>query len=425
MRLRLSVCLILLAVATSWCVAPSLATTRPSIQDRINQRLVANGRMGLAIDTSSLGTLVANTPTGPVAVPAGTVTVTAPMHGSGSLFKVGSGTLTLTTASGYTAATTINSWTLQISRSAASNTGILINGGALNFTNGNVLNLANFNSNSNSGTTLLGSGGSITVGSGTIKPSSGSVAGSGGVILSGSNSSTGTLTVTSLGGSISGVGTITGGTTVTNGTVNIASNNYTGNTIGTLNGGTIRFDYPGTSGGSITFGSASLTKSGIGNLTLSGSNTYTGSTIVSAGTLNLGTSNSIATAAAITFNGASTLDLGSAGNGAITFANGNPTFNLTNWTSAAGGILRLSNGEVLSLASDPAATIPIGDIDQSGPVNVTDITSLESELSNVSTSSAVSAVPEPSGLVLSGFALAALIVARQIHRHRANFCNSL
>ena len=119
---------LLVAIAASGSAAVEAAS--PNIHDQIIQRLVASGRMGMAFDTSSAGSLIATTPSGPVTVSAGVVTITAPMHGSGSLIKLGPGTMTLAASNGDGGATTINSGTLQISRGSNSPFGFLIQGGA-------------------------------------------------------------------------------------------------------------------------------------------------------------------------------------------------------------------------------------------------------------------------------------------------------
>lgn len=84
-----------------------------------------------------------------------------------------------------------------------------------------------------------------------------------------------------------------------------------------------------------TTGSLGLTKMGTAILTLSGLNTYSGPTLVSAGTLRVGASNTIPATSAITVNG--TLDLNGisttlgslAGTGTVTNSSGSGTFTLT------------------------------------------------------------------------------------------------
>jgi autotransporter-associated beta strand protein len=74
--------------------------------------------------------------------------------------------------------------------------------------------------------------------------------------------------------------------------------------------------------GSITTGSTTLTKNGIGTLTLSGENTYTGTTIISAGVLKLGTSNVVSDLSPINMAGGTLHTNGFSENfGALTLSN--------------------------------------------------------------------------------------------------------
>ena len=105
--------------------------------------------------------------------------------------------------------------------------------------------------------------------------------------------STGTTTMDSVGGAGSltklGVGTLildgtstyTGGTTVTTGTLQGDTNSLQGNIT---NNASVTFEqgFNGTYG-SAMIGAGSLTKQGIGTLTLTGANTYSGGTTITAG----------------------------------------------------------------------------------------------------------------------------------------------
>lgn len=98
----------------------------------------------------------------------------------------------------------------------------------------------------------------------------------------------------------SGYALISGGAVV--GIVITSPGTYTTAPTVTLTGG-------GGSGASVTVGalvantSGGLTKNGLGTLTLSGANTYTGGTTVNAGTLALGANNALADAGGVTING--------------------------------------------------------------------------------------------------------------------------
>jgi autotransporter-associated beta strand protein len=74
--------------------------------------------------------------------------------------------------------------------------------------------------------------------------------------------------------------------------------------------------------GSITTGSTTLTKNGIGTLTLSGENTYTGTTIIFAGVLKLGASNVVSDLSPINMAGGTLHTNGFSENfGALTLSN--------------------------------------------------------------------------------------------------------
>jgi len=100
---------------------------------------------------------------------------------------------------------------------------------------------------------------------------------------------------------LTGVNTYTGGTTVSAGTLQ-------GNTVslqGNITDDAILvFDQalPGTYGGVIS-GGGSLTKQNVGTLTLSGVNTYSGTTTIASGTLQLGVGNALPSTTAVTVTG--------------------------------------------------------------------------------------------------------------------------
>ena len=178
------------------------------------------------------------------------------MSGTGSLNKIGTGTLTLSGANTYSGGTTVSGGTL------AGNTRSL---------QGNILNNAAVIFNQNAAGTYAG------VMSGT-----------------GSLTKTGSDTLT-----LAGANTYSGGTTVSAGTLAGNTTSLQGNI---LNNAAVMFNQSaaGTYAG-VMSGTGSLTKTGAGSLTLSGVNTYTGDTLVQAGVMNLTgsiTSNTTVSAAA-------------------------------------------------------------------------------------------------------------------------------
>ncbi|TCU96311.1 autotransporter-associated beta strand repeat-containing protein [Roseateles saccharophilus] len=203
------------------------------------------------------------------------LTVANAISGSGSLEQAGSGTTTLTGANSY-GATTISAGTLQIG--AGGMTGSL--GG------GNV---------SNNATLVLDRSDALTVnnsisGSGTLEQ-----AGSGTTTLGGTNSYGGgtTLAAGTLAlGSAAALGSA-GSIAFNGGTLQFSAGNTTDYSARFSNAASQAYNLD-TNGQAVTLASAltssggSLTKSGAGTLTLTGANSYGGSTTISAGSLQIG-----------------------------------------------------------------------------------------------------------------------------------------
>ncbi|MFT8483427.1 MAG: autotransporter domain-containing protein, partial [Gluconobacter cerinus] len=169
------------------------------------------------------------------------------IEGSGVLVKDGSNNLTLSNSNTYTGGTVLNSGTLT-GNSSSFGSGAITDNAALAIaqdTDGTL-------SNSISGTGTL------------------TKAGSGNVTLTGSN--------TFAGGTLISDGTLTGGTS------SFGSGAITDNAALA-----IAQDTDGTLSNSIS-GTGTLTKAGSGNVTLTGSNTFAGGTLISDGTLTGGTS---------------------------------------------------------------------------------------------------------------------------------------
>ena len=260
----------------------------------------------------------------------------------GGLTKIGSGTLTLSGASTYTGGTFVKNGTLalgggddrlfvggsmtlgdgvsddsgvlKLNGSSQTLTGLLVagNGAANRVINGNALaamltlNIAG----TNTFTGILGGGGTDDNNFGLIKN------GAGTLTLSGTNTYTGATTVNAGvlqagaagGGSVFGVNSQV--TLADAARVTLDLNGFS-QSIGSLVGG-------GTNGGTVSLGAATLTvgagdasgsfagliegagaltKSGTGNQTLSGLNTYAGLTTVSAGTLTVAHNSALGTVA--------------------------------------------------------------------------------------------------------------------------------
>ena len=164
--------------------------------------------------------------------------------GAGTVTKEGAGTWTLSALNTYTGATTVNAGTLRFGTNSA------IAGSATTVNNGGTLDLNNFSGTIgalavNSGVT----GGQVTTGTGTLT-------------LGGDITSTGGSATASISGNLN-LGGVTRNITTTNAA-----------------------DGLGIS--AVISGTAGITKAGAGTVTLSGANSYTGLTTISAGTLKLG-----------------------------------------------------------------------------------------------------------------------------------------
>nr|WP_256731251.1 autotransporter-associated beta strand repeat-containing protein [Sphingomonas sp. dw_22] len=233
--------------------------------------------------------------------------------------KIGTGTLTLTGVNSYTGTTQIDSGTLAIDgRQAIADTGAVVIGDAGTF---EVLNTEVIGSLSGSGTVVLdhtlsaGGDNSSTAYAGTIGGASGLT-----------KIGTGTLT-------LSGVNTYAGTTWIANGTLAIDSGRaiadtgtvvisigatfevLSAETIGSLSGNgavalaqtlTVGGDNSDTAYAGAIGGASGLAKIGTGTLTLSGTNSYAGTTRIDSGTLAVDGGRAIADTGAVAIGDAGT-----------------------------------------------------------------------------------------------------------------------
>jgi autotransporter-associated beta strand protein len=232
------------------------------------------------------------------------------------LTKVGTGTLTLTSANSYAGGTIINGGTLQLGDggTTGSITGNVLNNGILAFNrsdfvtfNGLISGVGGVQQNGIGTTVLVANNtytGGTTINAGALQLGNGGTAGSitGNVLNNGILAFNRSDFVT-FEGSISGTGGVQHNGTGT--TVLVANNTYTGGT--TINAGALQLGNGGTTGsivgnvinngalifnrsdavtfGGVISGTGNLVKVGAGTLTLPGANTYTGATTVNAGSL--------------------------------------------------------------------------------------------------------------------------------------------
>ena len=268
-----------------------------------------------------------------------TLTISGNIDGAQSLTKVGAGVLVLSGNNTWTGATIVSAGTLQLGAATGIPTTVLT-------VNGGTFDLNGFSKTVN---TLSGTGGAIALGSGALtvnQLAAGTYAG----MISGAGSLTkngaGTLT-------LSGANTYSGGTTVNVGTLAGNSTSLQGNIV---NNAIVAFNQTavGTYAGAMS-GTGQLTKSGASTLILTGVNSYTGGTTVTAGTLQGNTTslqgNIAASGSAVIFDQAvaGTYAGVMSGNASLT-KTGAGTLTLTGANSYSGGT-RLNSGTV-AVASD-------------------------------------------------------------------------
>jgi outer membrane autotransporter protein len=231
--------------------------------------------------------------------------ISTSISGPGGLTKNGIGTLDLQVAATHTGGTTINAGTLVLDSVGGS----LPVGGALTV-NGGFFDMSEIATGQTVGA-LTGTIGVISLGANTLTTNSSAntmlatqIWGIGSLVKQGS----GILT-------LAGNNFYSGGTTVSGGLINFAAANNLGTGAITLNGGGLQwatgntldissrlaplgaaggtFD---TNGNNVTLaatisGAGALTKQGLGTLTLSAGNTYSGGTVVTGGLINFNSAN--------------------------------------------------------------------------------------------------------------------------------------
>ena len=245
---------------------------------------------------------------------AGSTTISSAIGGAGGLTKTGAGILTLSGGNGYLGATTVTGGVLRLSNATALSGGIGATGGTTSLSmNGGYVELAN---------------GNFQRGLGTGDDQVQITGGTSGF------SANGAARIVNLGGASApvtwGTGSFLPSTFVLNGTT--ANNTLDFQNAIDLNGGS-RTVFVGSNVATISgaisngTGTGSLTKTGIGSLTLTNANTYNGATTIQG--------NNLFTGGGTTTNAAAGTIILSGASGTITTTS---ALNLSN-----GGILRMVN----------------------------------------------------------------------------------
>ena len=319
------------------------------------------------------------------------------LSGALNVVEDGFGTTVLTGSNQQTGDIRVNSGTLRVGNAKAlgSTTNTLtVNGGMLDLS-GKSVTVGGL-SGSSAGVIASGTSGALTLSvaqdsdtlyAGALRNGSG--------VLSLAKSGKGTLALT-------GSSNYSGPTTVTGGFLQLSANNNLGSSALTVNGGGLRFgttftDLRGFVSGSngatldsnglnvstsgVISGPGGLTKSGLGSLTLSGANTYTGGTILDQGTLIVANTKALGAVtntllinnAVLDLNGQTVATGALAGGGIITNNKASSTgvLNTTvNGTSGYDGVLADGLGLVGLTKSGTGTLILTGNSTHSGPTTI-------------------------------------------------------
>ncbi|MGJ7511463.1 autotransporter-associated beta strand repeat-containing protein [Variovorax sp. GT1P44] len=235
--------------------------TSGGMQFAANGYLVDGRPIALAETTPGSGVTTLRVGDGTAAGAGYTATIAAPLQGSTQLRKTDLGTLVLTGGSTYAGGTSITGGTLQL---------------------GNGISTGSIVGDVSTGT-VAGSTGTLA-----FDPAAGATLTQAGIV-----SGLGRVTQIGAGTTVlTGANTYTGGTTLSAGTLQIGDGTTTGSITGPIaNNAVLALDPASSATGtasSVISGTGAVQQIGPGTTVLTGANTYTGGTAISAGTLQLG-----------------------------------------------------------------------------------------------------------------------------------------
>ncbi len=277
-------------------------------------------------------------------------TFSGTITGTGSLWISG-GTETLSGTSTYTGTTTVSAGTLTLTGSLATTSKLNISG-TLDATGAADTTLT-FVSLAGAGAVELGTHALVlNTASGVSTVFSGVLSGDASLTISGSGTQ-----------ALSGANTYSGITTVNSGaTLQIGNGSSSGSIASTevVNNGTLKFyRLDSSTFSSVISGTGDVVQAGIGTTILTGDNTYTGTTTISAGTLQIGdgtTSGSIAYTSSIIDNGtlafaspgAVTINTTISGAGSVSILSGTVTLTSVNTYT---GVTKIASDATLALTN--------------------------------------------------------------------------
>ena len=353
---------------------------------------------------------------------------------NGNIIKAGTGTLTLSGANTYTGTTTINAGDLTVSGSLHDSTAVTIASGA----DYNVNASDTVASIEGAGNIVIASSQTLTAGDGNDKTLSGVISGAGNYIkagsgtqtLSASNTYTGTTQVSAGTLTVSGSGRLSDSTAVTvdSGAVyNVAVSDTVASIAGagsiTLGSNTLTSggsDASTTFSGVISGTNGNIIKAGSGTLTLSASNTYTGTTQVSAGTLTVSGSGRLSDSTAVTVDSGAVYNVAVsdtvasiAGAGSITLGSNTLTSGGSDASTTFSGVISGTNGNIIKAGTGTltlsgantytgTTTINAGDLTVSGSLHDSTAVTIASGADyNVNASDTVASIEGAGNIVIA------------------------